>query len=196
MPAKEVFDFLEFVTDMKAQRPENVLTHVGKEVVRVNEMFIRDPEMKFQQQLYIRRLERLVRCLAGKDVSQELSPVEVKAYEVLGLRPTPLAAQEKASVASGADRRTSRRITLKTRVRIRRDGGHWAEVLEPENVSRGGIGFQSKAHYRLDEIVWLKMHFEPDAPKGPGMETRSIIVRAVPQQEEGVFSYGVKFLGT
>jgi hypothetical protein len=92
------------------------------------------------------------------------------------------------SEPSGAERRTSRRIQMKTKVRIRYNKA--METVEPVNVSKGGISFESLRNYALHEIIFVTMHYQPETDQ---METRSIIVRAAPK-EEGT-SYGVKFLG-
>ena len=86
------------------------------------------------------------------------------------------------------------RIVMKMRVRIRRESGSEMEVLEPVNVSQGGIGFESTRQYDPDEIVWVKMHYDPNLPDSGGMETRSLIVRAVPLPSWNAFSCGVQFL--
>jgi hypothetical protein len=80
---------------------------------------------------------------------------------------------------------------MKTRVRIRRDSDNVSEILEPVNLSRGGVGFQSCKRFALHETVWVTMHYQPEATD---METKSIIVRAAPIAHSTEFSYGLKFL--
>ncbi len=98
--------------------------------------------------------------------------------------PTPAAVEK-----SGAERRTSRRIYLKTRARVRRAGS--SEVVEPVNVSRGGICFESRASYELDEVIWVSMHYR-DGDKSP-LETTSRIVRVSRAAGDKPTNYGVSF---
>jgi len=90
---------------------------------------------------------------------------------------------------SAADRRSSKRISLKTRARIRRVAS--SEVVAPINVSRGGICFQSRSSYELDEVVWVAMHYR-DEDKNP-METPSRVVRISRGDGGQPPSYGVSF---
>jgi hypothetical protein len=80
---------------------------------------------------------------------------------------------------------------MKTRVRIRRESDNVSEILEPLNLSRGGVGFQSCKRFALHEIVWVIMHYRPESTD---METKSMIVRAAPIPHSTEFSYGLKFL--
>lgn len=96
-------------------------------------------------------------------------------------------------MAGGAERRTARRISMKTWVRIRRERGR-AEVLVPVNVSRGGMSFESTKRYELHETVWVRLHYDPDIPDSGGLETRSLVVRAARLPQFDAFSYSVKFL--
>lgn len=104
--------------------------------------------------------------------------------------PKPAPAAEPAIAATGPisweDRRSSRRIQVKTRARIRRAVS--TEIAEPINVSRGGICFESRASYELDEVVWVAMHYREGAEN---LETPSRIVRVSPGGKGN--SYGVKF---
>ncbi len=102
--------------------------------------------------------------------------------------PEPAApAAPEAPVLTGAERRTSKRIQMKTTARIRRASGGM-EVLAPQNVSRGGIAFTSRGSYELDEAIFVAMHYRPG---GEVLETPGVIVR-VSQQKAG-FGYGVRF---
>ncbi len=92
------------------------------------------------------------------------------------------------------EHRRYRRMAMKTRVRIRRESGSEMEVLEPVNVSQGGIGFESTRQYDPREVVWVKMPYDPSLPDSGGIETRSLIVRAVPLPGWNAFSCGVQFL--
>jgi len=103
--------------------------------------------------------------------------------------PQPVAepAAEVPPPISWADRRESRRIQLRTRARIRRAAS--SEIVAPINVSRGGICFESRAAYELDEVIWVAMHFrEGEQP----METPSRIVR-ITRMEGAGYNYGVSF---
>lgn len=97
--------------------------------------------------------------------------------------PQPAAAPE----ISWMDRRSSRRIQLRTRARVRRASS--SEIVQPVNVSRGGICFESRAAYELDEVVWVAMHYREG---GEAMETPSRIVRITRMENTG-FNYGVRF---
>jgi len=103
--------------------------------------------------------------------------------------PQPVAAPaaEVPPPISWADRRGSRRISLRTRARIRRAAS--SEIVAPINVSRGGICFESRAACELDEVIWVAMHFrEGEQP----METPSRIVR-ITRMEGAGYNYGVSF---
>lgn len=194
MAAPEKFDFAEFVIGLKASPPENRRDKVQQECWRARDLTIRESGAKFQQQLYVGRLERLARHLKGIDVSRELTPSEVQAYALLLDTPAPAAPAVQPPPApaapQGKDRRTSRRIAMKTRARVRRQSNQEGEVVEPVNVSKGGISFLSRKRFELHESVFVTMHYQPGAAE---METRSQIVRAAPT-DTGDFSYGVKFL--
>jgi uncharacterized protein (DUF3084 family) len=102
-------------------------------------------------------------------------------------QPEAAPAAEVAPPISWSDRRGSRRIQLRTRARIRRAAS--SEIVAPINVSRGGIAFESRAAYELDEVIWVAMHFrEGEQP----METPSRIVR-ITRVETAGYNYGVSF---
>ena len=102
-------------------------------------------------------------------------------------QPEAAPAAEAAPPISWADRRGSRRIQLRTRARIRRAAS--SEIVAPINVSRGGICFESRAAYELDEVIWVTMHYrEGEQP----METTSRIVR-ITRVEGAGYNYGVSF---
>jgi hypothetical protein len=86
-----------------------------------------------------------------------------------------------------AEKRTSRRIQMKTRARVRRPDGR-VEIVSPLNVSRGGIAFESAVEYTLDERIKVAMHYrEGEEP----LETAGVIVRVIPGANAK--DYGVKF---
>jgi hypothetical protein len=222
------FNLNAFAQSLTAHPPAERAARVAAEVQRVRTMTVRDSAKRFSQQMYGKALERLGRALGGHDVGGELSPSERPAHALLlSVAPAaveavppppppaapPLAAPPVVETAaataaapapepSGPERRTSRRIQMKTRVRIRRDSDNVSEVLEPINLSRGGVGFQSCKRYALHETVWVTMHYQPDNLGAKGhaldgaaeMETKSIIVRAAPIPQSTEFSYGLKFL--
>jgi hypothetical protein len=194
-------------------------------------MTVRDAGRRFQQQMYVKALERLGRALGGHEVGGALSPSERPIHAMLlAVAPETMAATAAAAapsrrsappdspavahaetvaeapVLSGPERRTSRRIQMKTRVRIRRDAERdsesVAEVLEPLNLSRGGVGFQSSKRFALHETVWVTMHYQPGSAESKAlaadgaaeMETKAIIVRAAPLADGAEFSYGLRFL--
>jgi hypothetical protein len=129
--------------------------------------------------------------------ARPVPPPPVPAAPAPPSAPPPVAspqmpqAPHAAPELNGAERRTSRRIYIKTRARIRRASASSAEVVEPVNVSRGGICFRSRASYDLDEVIWVAMHFRED--EGDPLETPSRIVRVSPGADQGR-SYGVQFL--
>lgn len=225
MAGPEQFDFVAFGASLQGLSREEQRTQVREELARARAMVVREPTWKFKQQIYVRRLERLARHLAGEEVAHESTPTEIDAYALLSGPPVPPA--RAAAAAAGpapvskastspppvqpappalpaelpeapsgdaADRRRSKRIQMKTRVLIRRESDGTPEMLEPVNVSRGGIAFRSTRVYALHEKILVNMHYQPNQPAGAGIETRSMIVRAVPIPNAQAFSYGVKFL--
>jgi hypothetical protein len=167
-------------------------------------------------------LERLSRFMAGEEVAMELTPTEIEAYALIS---TPLVEEPRAAAAAaahhsaapsapiappaaplaapaggealaeGAERRRSRRIQMRTRARICRESDGSTEVLEPVNVSRGGIGFRSSRLYARHEKITVNMHYQPKQPESDISESRGMIVRAVAETGTQLYSYGVKFLG-
>lgn len=91
------------------------------------------------------------------------------------------------------DNRRGRRIQLRTLIRVRRESGTQAEVLQPVDVSRGGVSFQSVQEYKVSEVVYIALHYNPKQPND-ALETGARIVRIerLPQWE--AFEYGVQFL--
>ena len=206
MPVDETFDFAEFTFMLGGFPPGDRRSQVAAELERVRGLTVREARQKFQQQLFMGRLERLVRFLDGEDVSGELTPSEKNAYAGLtgpmaaaaeappepAPEPAPEAAPKPPPAApQGKDRRQSRRIQMKTRVRIRRESDSKPEVLEPLDLSKGGISFQSPKRFAMREIIWVSLHYQPGVST---MAVRSQIVRAAPIPQSAEFSYGVKFL--
>lgn len=215
---EEHFDITQLIADLAGKPADFHRQLLAKELGRVRDMTVRDAARRFKQQMYISRMERLMRYLNGEDVTQELTPSERSAYGLLGrgwaaAKPAvaPAAAPAAEPVVAkpapppparvpepepepepaqptGAERRTSRRIQMKTKIRVRYSKA--MEVVEPINVSKGGISFESQRSYALHEIIFVTMHYQAGTDQ---METRSIIVRAAPKDD--VTSYGVKFLG-
>jgi len=204
--AEEPFDFAAFALGIQAVSPEDRQARVKDEMARVNSLVVRDPSKRFQQHLYLKRLQRLSRFLAGEDVTGELTPSEARSYALLGgeaLQPAPEppppapapapVVTEPKKEPEGKERRVARRIAMKTKVRVRRDNVDDFEIVEPLNVSRGGVGFESVNEYQLDEIIWVIVHYEEEKPDSEQIETRSTIVRVVPLKKWDAFSYGVQF---
>jgi len=131
---------------------------------------------------------------AAAPVKEEAAPAPVAAPPPPVPAPPPPVPQPEAAPAaevappiSWSDRRGSRRIQLRTRARVRRAAS--SEIVAPINVSRGGICFESRAAYELDEVIWVAMHFrEGEQP----METPSRIVR-ITRMETAGYNYGVSF---
>ena len=87
------------------------------------------------------------------------------------------------------DRRTTRRIHVRTRARIRRPD--LVEILEPINVSRRGLCFESDHSYELNSMVWVALHYQEDMPDL--LETPSRVVRIIPRGDGAPVRYGVHF---
>lgn len=207
----EKFDFQTFVEAIKSLGADLQEQATHEEFERVASIVVREPSWKFRQQVYLKRLERLGKFLRGEDVSSGLTPSEAEAYALLGPpappiagprvpapaapgsagRPAP-AAPAKAAPA-GAERRRSTRIKMRTRARIRRESGDAFEVLEPSNVSKGGISFRSAQSYELKDAVLVNMHYQPGQPESSGLERRGVVVRKTPVNVPGQFLYGLEF---
>ena len=153
MDGQEKFDLSTFAPNLRGLSQEDQQDRVQEEVKRVSKLVVREPSRIFRQQLYLQHLKRLSRFLTGKDVARELTPSEARAYRLLTdiasqpariAAPVPapsapvLTAKERVDAKLGGrkEHRRSRRIGMKTRVRIRRESGPEPEVLEPVNVSR------------------------------------------------------------
>jgi hypothetical protein len=211
MTPDDSFDLNAFAQTLATHRPAERAARVEAEIQRARALTVRDSSKRFSQQMYGKSLERLGRALVGHDVGGELTPSERPIHALLlnatpavveaapsPPKPVPVVVEAAAAVPappppepSGPERRVSRRIQMKTRVRIRRESDNVSEILEPLNLSRGGVGFQSCKRFALHETVWVTMHYQPDTTE---METKSIIVRAAPIRNSTEFSYGLKFL--
>lgn len=122
----------------------------------------------------------------------EPAPVPAMASPAMDAAPRAEASVTDRLLHAGhpvADRRASKRISLKTRARIRRVAS--SEVVAPINVSRGGICFQSRSSYELDEVVWVAMHYR-EGDKDP-LETASRVVRVSRGDGSQPPNYGVCF---
>ena len=203
MAQEEIFELDDFARRL-SDAPETARGDLlSSELGRVRQLVVRDAAKRFAQQMYITKLERLSGALRGEDVSKELTPSERQVYvrlfpAALGEAapppppaPEPSSPEPGGSEPSGKERRTLRRIWMKTRARVRRESDNVSAIMEPDNVSRGGIGFHSPKRFVLHEIIWVTMHYQPDST---GMETKAIIVRSAPLAASPDFSYGVKFL--
>ena len=87
------------------------------------------------------------------------------------------------------DRRTTRRIQVRTRARIRRPD--LVEVVQPINLSRRGLCFESRYPYELNSAVWVVLHYQEDT--ADLIETPSRIVRIIPRGNGESPYYGVRF---
>jgi hypothetical protein len=103
--------------------------------------------------------------------------------------PTPPPPEpEPVAETNWSERRTSRRIQMKTRARVRRPDGRM-EIVAPQNVSRGGIAFESSMAYALDDRVRVAMHYREGEDV---LEVNGVIVRVSPGGAT-VNAYGVRF---
>jgi len=99
----------------------------------------------------------------------------------------PPAAAAAAAPVNWADRRSSRRIQMKTRARVRRKND-MTEVVAPLNVSKGGVAFESRLSYDLDEVIFVALHYREG---GEALETPGSVVRV--SKRAGAFEYGVRY---
>ena len=83
MAEAEKFDFAGFVTTLRDLAPQEQRGKVQEELTRMQSMLVREAGVKFDLQMYTRRVERLFRFLGGQDVAAELTPSEKRAYELL-----------------------------------------------------------------------------------------------------------------
>ena len=83
MAEGEKFDFVEFVSTLRDLSPQGQRGRVAEEVTRMQMMLVRESSGKFEQQIYLRRVERLSQFLGGQDVAADLTPSEKRAYELL-----------------------------------------------------------------------------------------------------------------
>jgi hypothetical protein len=101
--------------------------------------------------------------------------------------PPPVVEPIKPPEINWAERRSSRRIQMKTRARVRRPDNR-SEIVAPLNVSRGGIAFESAQQYLLDDRIQVALHYrEGEQP----LETLGSIVRVSSRGQ--MAEYGVKF---
>ncbi len=77
---------------------------------------------------------------------------------------------------------------MKTTARIRRATTQGTEIVAPVNVSRGGIAYESRLSYELEEVIFVAMHYREG---GELLETPGRIVRVSPGGQN--FGYGVRF---
>lgn len=80
---KENFNFLEFVSSLKDLAVGDQRIRVQHELDRTRNLQIREPSWQFQQQIYVRHLERLLHCFESQKVTSELTPSEKRAYTLL-----------------------------------------------------------------------------------------------------------------
>ena len=80
---KESFNFLEFVSSLKDLAVGDQRLRVQQELDRTRALEVREPSWQFQQQIYIRHLERLLHCFEGQQVASDLTPSEKRAYTLL-----------------------------------------------------------------------------------------------------------------
>ena len=83
MAEGEKFDFVEFVSTLRDLSSQGQRGRVAEELTRMQAMLVRESSGKFEQQIYMRRVERLSRFLGGQDVTADLTPSEKRAYELL-----------------------------------------------------------------------------------------------------------------
>lgn len=109
-------------------------------------------------------------------------------------REEPRGLQQVLNSMEKKESRRGRRVQLRTLIRVRRESESQAEVLQPVDVSRGGLSFQSVREYRLGEVLHIALHYDPRQPDA-ALETASCVVRIerLPQWE--AFEYGVQFHG-
>jgi hypothetical protein len=84
------------------------------------------------------------------------------------------------------EKRSSRRIYINARARIRRTDGR-TEIVATLDASRDGLAFQSKQQYSLGELLQVAMHYRDGEEP---IETPGCIVRVTPRAPRS--EYGVK----
>ncbi len=77
------FNFLRFVSGLKGLSSEDRRVHLQQELDRARGILIRESQSQFQQQLYIRRLQRLLHFFEGQSAHSDLTPMEKQAYGLL-----------------------------------------------------------------------------------------------------------------
>ena len=83
MPEEEKYDFAGFVSTLRDLAQPDQRGKVQEELARTQNILVREGGVKFDLQMYTRRVERLSRFLGGQDVAAELTPSEKRAYELL-----------------------------------------------------------------------------------------------------------------
>lgn len=83
MAEAEKYDFAGFVSTLRDLAQPDQRGKVQEELARTQSMLVREGGVKFDLQMYSRRVERLSRFLQGQDVTAELTPSEKRAYELL-----------------------------------------------------------------------------------------------------------------
>ncbi len=215
----ETFDFLVFAQSIRDLAGDAQLQRLGEEMNRIQNLVVGEPSWKFRQQIYAKRLGRLARFMRGEEIAAELTPPEAEVYSALALKrperpfavpveplataaaaPPPtstLRPSQRAAAANagkkGAERRRNARIKMSTRARVRRENGEGFEVLEPGNVSKGGISFRSAQSYKFEERILVTMHYRAGQPESAGMERVGVVVRITPETS-GLVDYGIEFI--
>src|SRR5258708_2192208 len=80
MTREETFDLNEFVERLTALPVDAWTSSISQELGRMRGVTVRDASKRFQQQMYVTKLERLARTIRGEDVSNQLTPSEQQAY--------------------------------------------------------------------------------------------------------------------
>lgn len=131
--------------------------------------------------------------IAGKSF---IAPAELVRNEdgqvCVVFRQEPFGLRHALDVATRNERRHGR-VSVRTMLRVRRLSAAEAEVVQPVDVSRTGIGFESVREYEPQEKVLVTLHYDPARPES-SIETPAEVVRVEPLDRWDAYGYGLRFV--
>lgn len=83
MPVAAEFDLPGFAARLSGLPALDRSELVRAEMKRVDELTMRESNDRFQQQMYLRRLQRLLNFLGSQNLPSDLTPSEKRAYSLL-----------------------------------------------------------------------------------------------------------------
>jgi hypothetical protein len=123
---------------------------------------------------------------AERSTSQrpDLEPASERREEVVSL----------AEAMEGGERRVRIRAKVNFSACVRsEDFGD--DIVRCVDMSRGGVSFRSSNRYYKGLSVQIAVPFSPDAKEAPAIFVRGRIANVKALEEEGLWRYGVEFLG-